>query len=536
MTNQEYAEQFAIPVAGELGQNLPRSNDFKEWFYLRWGSIRFQVFWGIEANIKVILKIYRADGVCEQFIVDTDPCSIEWNSHQRLTREFHIHPFPSKLREIVAAKFAYIVHVREQSLPSQHEYIFMDGRSFDAEGHQHRAITRQGATDNTYVTYELDENILQRDVDWHNRHFDSLQLIPKFTKGMPYHPYHPKQFIHDYIDRLVYLQRQDSRSVHTIKVCVDCIDDSDFVGHLLYADSNGVRVQCIVDWRKMTLTNSDNYVRLKQSGIELLGVFCTPKHPLIEVAPDMHNKFIIFDEEACIVGSFNITFDRWGANWESGMTSYSQGMCRLLDNIFQSVRGGVIRPYRIEAASRFNLLYTFGRHYVADGGVCQYYRPHHAIVQVINRARHSIKACLFIIGELRGEFDEDVISALIHAHQRGVNVHLILNGHLAREGDPSQEYSMTEELYRPLLPAIARLKHARVPISLVYDNDDHRVPYSPLHAKYCIVDEQVVLDGSFNWYNTSIFSHDLLLLAVHPGIASHYSHEFSQILTTFRIF
>jgi hypothetical protein len=55
-------------------------------------------------------------------------------------------------------------------------------------------------------------------------------------------------------------------------------------------------VQIQVDWRKMTLTNSDNYLRLKRSGVELLGVFCTPKHPKIEVAPDMHNKFIIFGD------------------------------------------------------------------------------------------------------------------------------------------------------------------------------------------------------------------------------------------------
>jgi hypothetical protein len=42
-----------------------------------------------------------------------------------------------------------------------------------------------------------------------------------------------------------------------------------------------VKVECLVDWRKMTLTNSDNYARLKRSGVDLLGAFCTPKDPMI---------------------------------------------------------------------------------------------------------------------------------------------------------------------------------------------------------------------------------------------------------------
>lgn len=63
----------------------------------------------------------------------------------------------------------------------------------------------------------------------------------------------------------------------------------------------------------MTLTHSENYLRIKRAGIELLGVFCTPQHSLIEVAPDMHNKFILFGDADSILGSFNITFDRWGA-------------------------------------------------------------------------------------------------------------------------------------------------------------------------------------------------------------------------------
>lgn len=178
-------------------------------------------------------------------------------------------------------------------------------------GSHHRHITMEGSTPNGYRTRELDAGELQRDVDWCNHHFKSMHVTPKFTKGQPYHPYHPKPYIHERIDATIRKQHKNPHQQQSIKVCVDCIDDTNFINHLMHAHWNGVNVRCIVDWRKMTLTNGDNYVRLKRSGMELLGVFCTPKDPSIEVAPDKHNKFIIFGDEDVMTGSFNITFDRW---------------------------------------------------------------------------------------------------------------------------------------------------------------------------------------------------------------------------------
>ena len=357
---------------------------------------------GQELNVKVLLKVYRSDGVVERFIVDTEPRNVAWNYHQRVTRDFFVHPFPKGLGRVTAVKFAYIVHLNERSIPSEHEYIWMDGHHFDDDSHQRRALNAEHATPNTWRTVEADAGMLQRDVDWINGHFDSLNLVPKFTKGVPYHPYHPKRYIHDQIDAVIRRRWAQPDRMHTIKVCVDCIDDTDFTNHLLHAAGNGVLVQVQVDWRKMTLTNSPNYLNLKRSGIELVGVFCTPKHPKIEVAPDMHNKFIIFGDRDSILGSFNITFDRWGANWESGMSFHSKGMARLLDNIFQSIRGGVIQKYTIDPLSHFNLLYTYGRQLMPNG---HRYRPHQAILSEIHRAQRSIKLCLFLIGEMTGEHE-----------------------------------------------------------------------------------------------------------------------------------
>ena len=360
-----------------------------------------------------------------------------------------------------------------------------------------------------------------------------MNVIPKFTKGQQYHPYHPKRFIHDHIDKVIRSKWENPGRLCTIKVSVDCIDDHDFISHLIHASHQGVLVQCIVDWRKMTLTNSQNYARLKRARVELVGVFCSPKHHLIEVEPDMHTKFVIFNDEDCILGSFNITFDRWWANWESGMTFHSKGVCRLLDNIFQSQRGGVIQKYGINPLSHFNLLYTFGRHTMLNGRI---YRPHHAILAEIHRARHSIKLCLFLMGDLLGDHHDSVVEALIHAQDRGVYVHVLFNGHLARQGRIGVARPMWEELNRPLLPAVQRLKNAGIPVGLVYGQDDHPVPYSPIHSKYCVIDDSIVIEGSFNWYNTSVFSHDLLVLVNNRQVAQPYLYEFDEIQRSFRVY
>jgi len=529
-----FAERYAFPTEAEIaGSNIPRTNDFKELFYVRWGCIRFDVFWGGELNLKVVLRVYRSGDTCEEFIVDTDAYDIQWNFHKRVTRDFYVHPFAMKLGHVKRVGFSFIAHIQGKSIPSQYEYLFFDGHPFEEERSQRRHITLERSGPNTYRTWELDAGELQRDVDWANQHFESLHLTPKFTKGQPYHPYHPKRYIHDQIDTTIWKQQVQPDRQQSIKVCVDCIDDADFVNHLIHAHFNGVKVECIVDWRKMALTNSDNYVRLKRSGVALLGVFCTPKDARIEVAPDMHNKFVIFGDEDVITGSFNITFDRWWANWESGMAFRSRGVGRLFDNIFQSVRGGVIQRYGVDPLSHFNLLYTFGRQVTSSG---KYYRPHHAIISEVHRARHSIKLCLFLIGELQGDYQDSVIDALIHAHRRGVEVKIILNGHLARQGSPGKEYPMAEELKRPLLPAVMRLKRAGIPVALAYGVDDFVVPFSPLHSKYCIFDDYLVLDGSFNWYNASVFSHDMVIIAANKQVAEPYLFEFDQILRRLRIF
>ncbi|HHA19861.1 MAG TPA: phosphatidylserine/phosphatidylglycerophosphate/cardiolipin synthase family protein, partial [Methylophaga sp.] len=83
---------------------------------------------------------------------------------------------------------------------------------------------------------------------------------------------------------------------------------------------------------------------------------------------------------------------------------------------------------------------------------------------------------------------------------------------------------------------VDRLKSNGISVGLVYGKDDHPVPYSPIHSKYCIIDDHVVIDGSFNWYNTSVFSHDLIVVARHHEVAKPYLYEFEQIQRLLRVY
>ena len=64
----------------------------------------------------------------------------------------------------------------------------------------------------------------------------------------------------------------------------------------------------------------------------------------------------------------------------------------------------------------------------------------------------------------------------------------------------------------------------------------HDQPVPRPRAEYCIIDGTIVLEGSFNWYNTSVFSHDLLVVVNNREVAQPYLFEFNQIQRLFRVY
>jgi hypothetical protein len=49
----------------------------------------------------------------------------------RFTRDFH--PFPLKLGHVRRVTFSFIIHRQNRSIPSQHEYVFIEGSALQDE-------------------------------------------------------------------------------------------------------------------------------------------------------------------------------------------------------------------------------------------------------------------------------------------------------------------------------------------------------------------------------------------------------------------
>jgi phosphatidylserine/phosphatidylglycerophosphate/cardiolipin synthase-like enzyme len=96
----------------------------------------------------------------------------------------------------------------------------------------------------------------------------------------------------------------------------------------------------------------------------------------------------------------------------------------------------------------------------------------HAIIEGIRSAKHTILVQAYLL------YSTQLAGALVRAHQRGVQVHIILDAN-AQPHDPP-------------VPAVARLVAAGIALSL-----DER--HESAHDKVMILDGEIVITGSYNW-------------------------------------
>jgi hypothetical protein len=73
---------------------------------------------GVHANVKVILRAYR-EHICETYIVDTDPYDVQWDHHERRTRDFYLLARSAEFGPLRCVKFSFVVHLGEHSIPSE---------------------------------------------------------------------------------------------------------------------------------------------------------------------------------------------------------------------------------------------------------------------------------------------------------------------------------------------------------------------------------------------------------------------------------
>jgi phosphatidylserine/phosphatidylglycerophosphate/cardiolipin synthase-like enzyme len=141
---------------------------------------------------------------------------------------------------------------------------------------------------------------------------------------------------------------------------------------------------------------------------------------------------------------------------------------------------------------------------------------------------------MFDLGYLTGisyheHHETDVITALINARNRGVRVKIILNGMIAHTGPLPEPWDLNRS--RPLKDAVQRLKDAWMEINCIYYRESI---YSPLHHKFAVFDGHTVITGSYNWYEASVQSDEVLVVIRDRGIANAFIEESVRLCNAFR--
>ncbi len=501
------------------------------------GGVGFSLSGAPEGTaLKVLLEVWRADGLCERYLVDAHAAGgwggdwQKWETHQ-----LPLFPWDGAHGHLTFVNFGYLVHREGRAHVSQHCYKLANFADFTNEATERDDFWDPSyKTANRYVLEQVDAEGLQAAYDALNRPQRPLPARLVFTRGNPGSPEHPVHEIHRAIDRVIERKKRDRRGRHYIHLAIFDFDHEHVVEHLLWAKQSGVEVECIADWAAVSPCSSahGNVARLRRAGVPVLGVVRNTPGAPEEGIGSMHTKFIVFDGEVVHTSSYNLHFHLWGGNREEVLILDSPDAALQFENVFQALRGGVVQPVTVDPAARFNLYYSFGYYRTREGSLL---RAQDALVSELDAARESIDVCMFDVGFLTGRSlrdgaERDVVTALVQARDRGVKVKVLLNGQIAHTGPLPEAWD--KAAHRPLKPAAQRLKDAWVDTGFAYY---HESVYSPIHHKFAAIDGRTCIIGSYNWYEASVVSDEVLMVVREPALAQTLRDEARRLESELRV-
>ncbi len=135
-----------------------------------------------------------------------------------------------------------------------------------------------------------------------------------------------------------------------------------------------------------------------------------------------------------------------------------------------------------------------------------------AILAQLDGARKSIHVAMYAFTS------RYLAQALVRARERGVDVKVVLD----RSFQEESEYSKGDYL-----------KRKGIPVKLVtpVETKGLRVIKGLMHHKFAVIDERVVITGSYNWTATAekVNYENLLVFVNSPGLARAYEEEFQRL-------
>ncbi|MGD0231826.1 MAG: phospholipase D-like domain-containing protein [Syntrophorhabdales bacterium] len=529
------AEEFAEPSYKWIG---PRHlvDNLQGWrISLFPGGLGFSFLnYSDEKALRVRLAVKREDGVSEFYLSDASYVG-EWGGPRQKwqTDRLPLFPYEGLHGLMRSMTFSYSILKDGVVIPSRYEYRFatLDDFYRGRLGHDDFRDP-EFLRENNERPVAADDEVFQDAYDRFNASPKDRVMTPLFTRGDAGRQDHPVHEIHRAIDRVIDRKRREPAHPHSIRLAMFDFDNEHVTRHLVYAHDNGVGVECIGDWAQVSPMNaSENIARLRRAGIRVYGIVRNdPSRRRADIS-SMHTKFILFDNDVVHSGSYNLHFHLWGGNWENGIVYRSPDASLLHLAVYRALKSGQRVRLAIDPSAPYNLYYSFGAYHSGSATM----RAQDAIVSEIARARHSIVVCMFDLSPIRGidpssGRETDVIQALIRARDRGVRVQVILNGMITHAGPLPEPWD--KAFPRPLKEPERRLKDAWIEVYYVYYWES---VYSPLHHKFAVFDGQCVITGSYNWYEPSLYSDEVLSVTRDETIAASFLEEAELLLSSFRI-
>ena len=274
---------------------------------------------------------------------------------------------------------------------------------------------------------------------------------------------------------------RQSVDVAAYEVDLDTVADA-----LLRAKGRGVQVRLVTDTDNL---DEEPIARLKQAGI-----------PVVDDSRGaiMHNKFVIVDGEHVWTGSWNLTVNCTYRNNNNAIAIRSDALARNYAAEFAEMFDRQFGP-RSPSQTPASVITVDGTR------IENYFAPEDRVAErilaVVRGAKKSVRFLAFSFT------DESLGGVLIERHRAGVSV----SGVVEQRGSDT-EYAQ----YGPLRQA---------GIDVLADGN----PYV-MHHKVLIVDEAIVVTGSFNFSQSADRDNDENVLIIHnPDIARLYLQEYERI-------
>jgi len=125
-----------------------------------------------------------------------------------------------------------------------------------------------------------------------------------------------------------------------------------------------------------------------------------------------------------------------------------------------------------------------------------------AIVKEIGRAKSEILVAMYFLTE------RDISWTLVKAKERGLKVKVVLD-----QGQRTQKYAKGRFLSKKGVPVRYEYKSSGL-----------------LHDKFAVIDNRIVITGSFNWTaSAELRNNENLLVIFSPDLARKYKEEFLKL-------